>query len=296
MIEEITITSLSGKGSVFMRTKDAAAYWLGPVDWGQVSGVHNTYRYYNQIGASIVSTSVQQRPLSITGWVTDAGDGTLQERCDALNTFISPVEDYELAYKNKKIKFRPDSSIVYSREHIKNNEKVRRFLIQATCPFPLFSDSVPNEVPFESNLNMFRFPTGFGRKAPLVFSVVGDAYNVSVNNQGGFATGFIARIRFTGAVADPYIANLDTGERVGVNDTFQNGDQLEIGTVSGEKHITLYRADGTTQNLMKRRDVRTSWFQLSPGVNHIAVGCTDSAQRANMSVTLEYATLYLEVE
>ena len=38
MIDEITITSLSGRGSVTMKKKDYAGYWLGPVDWGQVQG------------------------------------------------------------------------------------------------------------------------------------------------------------------------------------------------------------------------------------------------------------------
>lgn len=296
MIDEITITSLSGRGSVFMRTKDYSSYWLGPVDWGQVSGTHNTYRYYNQVGANIVSTTIGTRPLSITGWVVDAGAGDLRERCDFLNTFISPVENYELEYKDRKIQFRPDSSVIYSREYMKNNEKVRRFLIQATCSFPLFSDVSDTEVPFESNSRMFRFPTKFGRENPLVFSVVGSSYNVSVENRGGFSAGFIVRIKFSGGVYGPYIANLDTGDSIGVNHTFSNGDQLEICTIPGEKHITLRKSDGGEENLLKQRAVNTVWFQLSPGINHISVGCQDNAQRSNMSVTLYYSTLYLEVE
>lgn len=90
MIREITITSLSGRGTVHMASREYWGYWLGEVDWGQVSGDHNTYKYYNQVGESIVSTSVGTRSLSITGWVVDGGSGDLQERCDALNKFISP--------------------------------------------------------------------------------------------------------------------------------------------------------------------------------------------------------------
>lgn len=191
MIEEITITSLSGRGSLFLKNKEYFGYWLGPVDWGQVQGRHLTYSYLNQIGESIVSTTVGIRPLSITGWVAD-GAGKIQERCNFLNSFINPMEDYTLEYNGKKIQFRPDISVAYSREYLKNNEKVRQFLIQGTCPFPLFSDSKETEVAFDATGKMFRFPTDWGQSEPLVFAVVGKAYNMTVNNKGGFSIGFIA--------------------------------------------------------------------------------------------------------
>ena len=95
MIDEIKITSLSGRGSVYMKQGEYWNYWLGPVDWGRVEGQHQTYSYYRQVGKHIVDTTIGTRPLSITGWVVDR-DGQLQERCDFLNAFISPVEDYTL--------------------------------------------------------------------------------------------------------------------------------------------------------------------------------------------------------
>lgn len=296
MIDEITITSLSGRGSVTMKTKDHTGYWLGPVDWGQVQGQHQTYKYYNQVGSSIVGTSVQERPLSVTGWVMDAGESTLQQRCDFLNAFISPVEDYILEYKNKKIQFRPDISIAYSREYIKNNGKVRRFLIQATCPYPLFSDSKDTAVSFDQSGKQFRFPTGFGRKTPLVFAVVNKAYSTVIRNTGGFAAGFTGRIRFSGEVVNPRIHNLTTDKLIGANRTFTRGEQLEISTVPGSKHIYLWTIDGEKEDIIKDRDFRTAWPLLQPGDNRIAIDCDDLDQRQNMEVTLYYTSLYLEVE
>ncbi len=296
MITEITITSLSGRGTLFLRSGEYWGYWLGPVDWGQVQGQHQTYNYYNQVGKSIVDTTVGTRPLSITGWVVD-GEGKIQDRCDFLNAFISPMEDYELEYKNKKIQFRPDISVAYSPEYMKNNEKVRRFLIQGTCPFPLFTDQSDTAVPFQQTGNRFVFPTNFGQLEPLVFAVTGQAYSIHVNNRGGFSTGFIVRIRFSGEVQNPQIKNLTTGKMVGVNRTFARGEQLEISTVPGSKHMTLWSEDGQKVNLIKYRDVRTSFgTQLQPGDNHIALDCADLDQRASMDVTLYYTPLYLEVE
>lgn len=296
MIDEIKITSLSGRGTIFLKTREYWGYWLGPVDWGQVSGQHQTYNYLNQVGKSIVSTSINTRPLSITGWVVD-GAGQIQERCDRLNAFISPMEDYILEYKGKKIQFRPDISVAYSREYMKNNEKVRRFLIQGTCPFPLFSDQEDTAVPFQQTQNMFRFPTNFGRTSPLIFGVTGQSFSVHVTNKGGFSTGFVVRIRFSGEVKNPKIKNLTTGKMVGVNRTFAKGEQLEISTLPGSKHITLWAENGQKTNLIKYRDVETSFdTQLQPGDNLMAVDCADLDQRASMDVTLYYTPLYLEVE
>lgn len=296
MIDEIKITSLTGRGTLSLKRGEYWSYWLGPVDWGQVQGQHQTYSYYRQVGKKIVDTTIGTRALSITGWVVD-GDGQIQDRCDVLNAFISPVEDYELEYKGKKIQFRPDISVAYSPEYSKNNEKVRRFLIQATCPFPLFSDLENTELPFQNTGNLFRFPTNFGRLEPLVFAVTGQSFNIHVFNKGGFSTGFIVRIRFSGEVENPKIRNLTTGKLVGVNRTFTRGELLEISTLPGDKRMTLWTESGEKVNLIKYRDVATSFdTQLQPGDNLLSIDCADLDQRASMDVTLYYTPLYLEVE
>lgn len=296
MIREITITSLSGRGSLFLKTREYWGYWLGDVNWGQVQGQHQTYKYLNQVGEKIVSTSVNTRPLSIAGWVVD-GNGQIQDRCDFLNSFVSPVEDYQLEYNGKKIQFRPDTSVAYSREYLKNNEKVRRFLIQGTCPFPLFSDKEDTEVSFDQTGKMFRFPTDWGQTKPIVFAVIGKAYNTTVNNKGGFTNGFIAKIRFSGPVDNPKVWNMTTGKFVGVTRTFSRGELLEISTIPGSKHITLWTESGERVDMIKNRDCRSSFdTQLQPGTNLIAVDCDDLGQRNNMEITLYYTPLYLEVE
>lgn len=295
MIDEIKITSLSGRSSVYMKRGEYWNYWLGPVDWGQVEGQHQTYSYYRQVGKHIVDTTIGTRPLSITGWVVD-GDGQLQERCDFLNAFISPVEDYTLEYKGKKINFRPDISIAYSPEYKKNNEKVRRFLIQATCPFPLFSDISDTVVSMDQTKKMFRFPQNFGRVKPVVFAVVGKAYTVEVDNKGGFSAGVIIRAEFTAEVRNPRFKNLTTDKFIGIDRTFRRGEILEISTLPGSKYMKLWQSSGTAVNLIKNRNVQTSWIQLAPGTNMMAVECDDLNQRGNMDVTIYYTPLYLEVE
>ena len=45
MVEEIKIVSLSGRGSIFMKSREYFGYWLDRQNttWGQVEGQHQTY-------------------------------------------------------------------------------------------------------------------------------------------------------------------------------------------------------------------------------------------------------------
>lgn len=296
MIDEITITSLRGRGSVTMKNGDWQGYWLGEVDTGQVTGEHQTYSFPDQVGEDIIATAIGKRALSITGWVLDAGTHDLRARCDFLNAFISPAEDYELEVYGKKIRFRPDSSIYYPPNRDENNDYKRKFLIQATLAYPLFSDRTDTIVSFDATGKLFRFPTGFGREAPLVFGTQNRTYTVEANNPGGFETGILARFSFTGTVDSPQVSNLTTEKADRVNRVFSRGERLEICTFPGRKAITLITESGERQNLMKYRDFRNKWVKLVPGRNLLALGCKDLGQRASMSVTVAFTPLYMEVQ
>lgn len=296
MIEEISIESLTGRGSITMKTRDADGYWLGAVDWGQVQGQNQTYRYYNQVGESIVSTSLLSRPLSIEGWVIEGERESLRQRCDRLNAFFSPAEDYSLRYQDKKIRFRPDRSIVYGRAFRENNRQIRKFLLQAVCPYPLFSDAQDKEKAFQDTEKLFRFPTDFGQGQRVVFAASRKAYQMNLTNAGGFPTGLKLRVRFSGPVQNLRLRNKTSGEFIGVNRLFAKGEQLLLSTLPGEKAIELLTPEGQRQNLIKYRDWRTSWIQLAPGDNQLALECDDLDQRNNMEVAVSFTPLYLEVE
>lgn len=294
MIDEIKITSLSGRGSIIMKNKDYKGYWLGVVDLGQVDGANNTYSFPNQIGESIVSTSINTRPISIQGWVLMQED--FERRCNLLNEFFSPQEDYELEYNGKKIQFRPDSSIKYATERSKNNEIKREFLLQATCAFPLFYNNENTPIPFDVSGKRFIFPTDWGQKQPIIFEITQKTYIVKVNNTGGFPTWLNVKIEFQGDVSNPRIKNLTSGEFIGVNYDFSFGQKLEMSTKPGQKYIKFTDKDGTVSNFIKNREFDMSWIQILPGENVLALDCDDLEQRVNMTATAYFTPLYMEVQ
>ena len=295
MIDQITIESES-RGTIEMVRGTRLGYYLDDVEFAKPDVNHNTYSYSNQVGASIASTSVGERDITIRGYVLEIGQNTLQDRCDALNDYFSPLEDYTLHYKGWKMKFRPDGPIIWAREFKSNNMGGRSFMLQATAAFPLFSKTENTAVTFDSEEKLFHFPTSFGSDTPFAFSVTSEVYGVDVFNDGGADTGIIGQITFTGSVTNPRLVNRTLGKYVGVNHTFAAGEVLEISTISGDKHITLIDSGGQTVNLMKKRDVGTTWWQLIPGINAVSFTCEDVTEIGSMSVVLYYAPLRWEVE
>lgn len=292
MIQEITITSQTGRGSITMTYGDRRGYWLDDVDWGQAEGSHNTYSYLNQIGANIVNTSIGTRSISITGYVVEK-DATITSRCDALNVYFSPAEDYWLTYGDYKIAFRPDSSITWSRTYTENNTKLRKFLIQGTCPYPLFQEVEDTEEQFSEVTSLFYFPNDLGSGDDVIYGLSASSYTITVDNTGGFETGVTIEIEFSAEVTNPKVYCGDS--YVGVDYTFASGDVLEICTIPGQKHITLTNTDGDT-NLMKYRNVGMSWWLLDPGENELTMTCDDVSELGGMTVSVYFTPLYQEVE
>lgn len=294
MIKEITITRLSTGEAVTMTYGDRRGYWLNDVDWGQVQGTHNSYTFLNQIGASIVNTSIGMRDITIEGFIV-ARESDITARCDFLNTFISPNEDYSLTYGAFKIGFRPDASIAWSRTYTENNDRGRKFLIQGTCPFPLFQPVADTEESFSSVSGLLTFPTAFGSATPMAYGLTAASYNITVNNAGGFETGVRVVAAFTASVTNPKVYNSSTAKYIGVNYTFSAGDVLEISTMPGDKYIKLISGTGES-SLMGYRDPGMSWWALQPGDNVLLMTCDDVTELGGMSVLVYFTPLYQEVE
>lgn len=295
MIEHITIESLTDGERMEIGMDGYQDYWLESVNWGQVNGSHHTYAQCNQVGESIASTSIFARPLSVTGWVID-DDTPLRTRCDRLNRFLSPSTDYLLKFEAYQIGFRPDSSVVYGRDHTVNNVKMRQFLIQATCPQPFFAETASRMVPFDFSTKRFRFPTDFGQASPVIFALTEKVYNTQIYNPGGFAVGVTIEFKFVGNVTNPKVRDLKTNRLIGVDHAFVSGDRLTIVTIPGRKSMTVKHTDESTENLIRYRNIQTSWLQLAAGANIWAIECSDLEERANMQVEVWFQPLYLEVE
>ena len=99
-------------------------------------------------------------------------------------------------------------------------------------------------------------------------------------------------IRFLGPADQPYIQNMDTGEKIGVNQTLQTGEYMDISTAYGKKKITITGTDGVTHNAFHYIQAGCSFFSLHPGANRLKYGSAGSSGAAMAGVQILYNEQY----
>ena len=127
------------------------------------------------------------------------------------------------------------------------------------------------------------------------FGVVNTNLTKELINDGDTETGAIFTIAATGEVVNPQI-NCDSGEQTGyymrLNLTLQEGDEVIISTIKGDKYITINGSD--TYNgapILSYLEFKgTDWLQLEQGSNTFTITVTSGKQ--NVYFNAAYRRLY----
>jgi hypothetical protein len=138
-----------------------------------------------------------------------------------------------------------------------------------SCPDGLLYDNtiVTGSCGLPNPTSGMTFPAVF----PLTFGASSGG-SFQMNNSGAYNT--VPYFTVTGPVTNPVIANETTGQQIKLNITLAASDVLGIDCQSGT--VTLNTA--TRNNTV---DVSTVFFPLTPGLNTIAYGSSDSTAVAS---------------
>ncbi|MGW8114277.1 phage distal tail protein [Caproicibacterium sp. NSD3] len=109
---------------------------------------------------------------------------------------------------------------------------------------------------------------------------------VTVDNHGDLESGIDIKFKANGAVVNPQLDNLTTGEFVRVITTLKSGDILTINTNRGNKRIEL-----NGKNISNLKDRGSSFFQIAPGQNVLKYKADDGY--TNLEVYPEWTTRYM---
>jgi len=153
-----------------------------------------------------------------------------------------------------------------------------------------FSGATPSfEFPFENpslTLKLIEFGSVFINTTANVFYT------------GDVPTGVYIAITFLGAVTDPIIHNLYSGENMSFSSAkltaltgfnFKAGDVVLISTVKGDKYVRLIRG-AVVWNIIGVIDTLSDWFTIVKGDN--AFSYTATSGLANMQFYIEHQVLY----
>lgn len=293
MIESVILKNLTTLQSVLL-DKDDSEFVLEEADLGTIEGTHHSYKYVNQVGVYINSTTLEQRTISLSGWVVGDTYAELKANKDILNRMINPVQTIELTVFDKyTLFFKPDYSIKYSVSYQENNEVLCKFLIQGTCADPLFSVKARESALIASTIPKFHFPLIITKSEGIIFGLREPSLLATLQNNGDVDTGMVITFSCTSAVTNPSILNVNTREQIKINKVLAVGEQIVVSTGSGEKYIHGI-VGGEELNYFQYLDFDSVWMQLHTGENLLKYDA--DANSGGLEVSISFLPKYLEVQ
>ena len=297
MVENVILRNKQTSALLELDVVNTPFYILDKVGWGQIKGTHHSYKYVNQIGVYVTSTSLETRDVSVSGWIVSNSELHMSQRKSMLNRFVNPQQPIELIYKNYSLEFLPDRTIKYSATIKENNEVVCKFEINGLAANPLFKDTNTTNIPIAGMLGMFHFPmmlSAIDNGIPTVMMGLRQpSLIVNISNTGSVQTGINIVFEATGTVVNPSLINIYTQEQFKINKTLAAGETVVVSTTIGEKKI-VGTLNGVSSNYFKYRDLRSSWLQLDTGDNAFKYDADNGIDSLNC--TIEYSNKYLEVQ
>lgn len=270
MVENVKLKNTVTSALLELDVVTTPSYILNVVDWGQISSVHHSYKYVNQIGVYVTGTSLETRNVSVSGWIIAKTENQMTERKKMLNRFVNPQQMIELGYKDYILEFLPDKTIKYSATIKDNNEVVCKFEISGIAPNPLFRENKQNKVLAATTRGMFHFPlmiNAIDNGYPtIMFGLREPSLIVDVYNKGAVSVGMDIIFKATGTVVNPLLIDVNTQEYFKINKTLVAGEEVRINTGIGEKKI-IGKLNGVQSNYFKYRDLDSTWLQLEVGDN-----------------------------
>lgn len=271
------------------------SYILEEIDWGTVESARQSYKFINQTGVIVTSTTLETRQIQITGWVIATTAQTMRSRKAVLNGFVNPLQMIDIYTDDGyKISGLPESSILYPTDIQDNNEILCEFQITLFCPDPLFYMAQDSIAMIATWLPKFHFPLTIPTPEGIIMGLRSPSLIVNISNNGHIETGMVIEFIAKGTVVNPSLVNVTTQEIIKLNKTLSSGEQITVNTNDNNKSIT-FTSGGVTETAFQLLDFEDSVFlKLQKGDNLFRYNADDGLD--NLDVRITYSPKFLEVQ
>lgn len=297
VVENIVFKRVDSNEELALSMTDTPFYILNNVDWGVVQGTHHSYKYVNQIGVSITSTSLKERSITVTGWIIADTEEEMDERKQFLNRYFDPRYDIDVMYKNYFLRFVPDNTVKYGTSEKENNDTIVQFQIKGTCADPLFSEINGSKETIAATIATFHFPLIMSTnlyERGIVFGYRQPSLTAKVTNKGAVEVGMKIVFKAIGELTNPRLIDVDTREFVAIEKSMVAGEEIIINTNVGEKSIQGKIGNEDYSNYFMYKDLDSTWLQLRLGDNLFRYDADSGLD--NLEVYLYFYNKYLEVQ
>lgn len=194
---------------------------------------------------------------------------------------------YFRAKRYVKLSYKNDTRDVYTEGYVETFENnqfdmTQQPQISIICPNPFWKSTNETEVDFSSTSALFEFPFSIP-VGGIEFSRI-NRVTTTYLNAGEVATGAIIKFHATAnGITNPVFYNLTTNKFFGLTFEMNEGDEIIINTLQGEKSVSLIRS-GTKTNILSARQALSDWIVFEPGVNEISYDADHGQANLRVSV------------
>ena len=163
--------------------------------------------------------------------------------------------------------------------------------ISIICTDPYFR-SVGEKREIISYLHpLFEFPFAINQNNPIPVSELATNRQAIIDNDSDAETGVVIEINVFGTINIIQINALNTGEFIGVSDTFYENDKIVIDTTKGQKTVSLVR-NGTKTSIFGKLLTNSRFFQLQSGINTFSYSIDNGSNDDEAEIVFLYSNTY----
>ncbi len=258
---------------------------------GNISTKFNKVKGIGQYGSSLLSTSIEERPVEIKAIILSNDimeRNTIKKNIDdVLNPLDQVIIKYNSNGISKQIEGSCDESPLYSTDYKTNNKSALAFTVNFECFNPFWMDqenTVVNvetwEGGFEFEFELSSLGIEFARKGPN---------EIEINNYGNVEAPL--EVFFKGPALNPSIT-LNDGKFIKVDRNLEDDEILYINTSFDNKAVQVMRGD-IEEQAYHYINIDTKFFNLDPGKNLISYA-TDG-DFLPQSVVIKYKCHYFSL-
>lgn len=258
-------------------------YDLIPINFSDdVDNALNTTKYALQHGTTLVSSSLNERLISIT--ITYAIRNAVAIENEVLRVVNPTIEGtlYKInTFGTRFIKVMPMGKPKISRTRGRGEIVID---LKACDPF-YQTENVVNQLANHSP--RLRFPLYWATTEQRLFGVQTSVFDTEIQNKGDVNTGFIVIFKANGDVVNPSIINNATGDAIHIKYSMKQGDEVRVINMPFTKQVYV---NGVKLFTALDR-ANSNFFDLVVGKNSLKVNADENV--LNLTTLIEYAPKYL---
>lgn len=222
------------------------------LDLGSADAKHNNYKALSQVGIEITSTNLNQRTISLTGYIWKNIQGMsfqdedtkrdfllseIKKSKEELNAVANPLQYSRFVFDSYFIDGKPNNSVMYSNDYLENNEIKVKFTVSFTCPIPMFMKELSLAGGVTNIIPKFHFPLSIPKSKGMVFGIKKKNRLTTVNNKSDITVGGKFVIKANGRVLNPVIVDVLGNRSMKINKELLAGEEVEIDTRNGTQIV-----------------------------------------------------------